>query len=242
MIVIPAIDLKEGKCVRLIQGRKELVTVYSDDPVSMARHWAGLGAELLHIVDLDGAFTGSQNNFDVIIAIRKAIDISLQVGGGIRDIDTIKKLIALGIDRIIVGTSAVSAPDMVKKACELFPGKVLVGVDASDGKVAVKGWEEVTEFDALDFARTMQDYGASSIIYTDISRDGMLTGPNISATARMVNELEMPVIASGGISSIEDIDALLQIKDLWGAITGKALYTGTLSLKVAIETAKKKNE
>jgi phosphoribosylformimino-5-aminoimidazole carboxamide ribotide isomerase len=240
MIVIPAIDLKDGKCVRLLQGKKDMVTVYSEDPVSMARHWAGLGAELLHLIDLDGAFTGNQDNFDVIAAIRKAIDIPVQVGGGIRDYKTVERLIGLGIDRTILGTSAVKDPDMVKKACERFPGKVLVGVDASDGKVAVKGWEEVTELSAVDFAKKMQDYGASSIIYTDISKDGMLTGPNISATAGMVQELGIPVIASGGVASILDIDALLQIKDLWGAITGKALYTGALSLKVAIETVKRK--
>jgi phosphoribosylformimino-5-aminoimidazole carboxamide ribotide isomerase len=239
MIVIPAIDLKDGKCVRLLQGKKDMVTVYSEDPVSMARHWAGLGAELLHLVDLDGAFTGNQDNFDVIAAIRKAIDIPVQVGGGIRDYETVERLIGLGIDRAILGTSAVKDPDMVKKACERFPGKVLVGVDASDGKVAVKGWEEVTEHSAVDFAKKMQDLGASSIIFTDISRDGMLSGPNISAMAGMVKELRIPVIASGGVSSIGDIDALLEIKDLWGAITGKALYTGALSLKVAIETAKR---
>ncbi len=238
MIVIPAIDLKDGKCVRLLQGRKEEVTVYSDDPVAMAEHWAGLGAELMHIVDLDGAFTGEQKNFEVIKAIRKAVNIPVQLGGGIRDIGRIEKLINLGIDRTIIGTSAAKEPDMIKEACERFPGKVLVGIDAKEGKVAIKGWEEVTELDAISFAKKMQAYGVAGIIYTDIARDGMMTGPNVEAMAGMVNELDITVIASGGVSSIDDIESLMKIKDLWGVITGKALYSGALSLKVAIETVK----
>jgi phosphoribosylformimino-5-aminoimidazole carboxamide ribotide isomerase len=235
MIVIPAIDLKDGKCVRLLQGKKEAVTVYSDDPVSMAKRWVGLGAELLHVVDLDGAFTGEQKNFDVIMAIRKAINIPIQVGGGIRNIEVIEKLINLGIDRTIIGTSAANEPDIVKRACEKFPGKVIVGVDAKDGKVAVKGWEEVTGWGDIEFAKKMEAKGIAAIIYTDISRDGMLSGPNLDAMARMVNELKIPVIASGGVSSIDDIKSLVRIKNLWGVITGKALYSGALDLKEAIE-------
>ncbi len=238
MIVIPAIDLKDGKCVRLLQGKKEEVTVYSDDPVSMAKHWVDNGAELLHVVDLDGAFTGKQKNFDIIVAIRNAIDIPIQVGGGIRDVKRIEKLINLGIERTIVGTSAANESDMLKKACERFPGKVLVGVDAKDGKVAVRGWEEVTELDAIGFAKKMGADGAAAIIYTDISRDGMLTGPNINAMTQMVEALEIPVIASGGVSSIDDIKNLMKIKNLWGVITGKALYSGALDLKEAIEITK----
>ena len=238
MIVIPAIDLEDGKCVRLLQGRKEEVTVYSDDPVSTAELWAGLGAELMHIVDLDGAFTGEQKNFEVIKAIRKAVNIPVQLGGGIRDIGRIEKLINLGIDRTIIGTSAAKEPDMIKEACERFPGKVLVGIDAKEGKVAIKGWEEVTELDAVSFAKQMQACGAAGIIYTDIARDGMMTGPNVEAMAGMVNELQIPVIASGGVSSIDDIESLMKIENLWGVITGKALYSGALSLKVAIETVK----
>lgn len=238
MIVIPAIDLKGGKCVRLLQGKKEAVTVYSDDPVSMAKHWVNIGAELLHVVDLDGAFTGEQKNFDVIVAIRKAIDIPVHLGGGIRDMERIEKLINLGIDRTIIGTSAVNKPDMVKKACEKFPGKVLVGIDAKDGKVAVKGWEEVTEWGAIEFAKKMQTDGATGIIYTDIARDGMLSGPNLDAMAKMVKALKIPVIASGGVSSIDDIKNLMQIKNLWGVITGKAIYSGTLDLKEAISVTK----
>lgn len=238
MIVIPAIDLKDGKCVRLLQGRKEDVTVYSDDPASMARHWAAFGAELLHVVDLDGAFTGDQKNFDKISAIRKAIDIPIEVGGGIRDLQRIEQLVSLGVDRVIIGTAAASDPEMVRNASDKFPGRVLVGIDAKDGKVAIKGWVEMTEFGAIDFARKMQDAGTAGIIYTDISRDGMLTGPNLGAMEAMVNSLNIPVIASGGVSKISDVEDLMKINNLWGVITGKALYEGTMDLKQAIEITK----
>jgi phosphoribosylformimino-5-aminoimidazole carboxamide ribotide isomerase len=241
MIIIPAIDLKDGKCVRLLQGKKEEVTVYSDNPAAMAKHWASLGAELLHVVDLDGAFTGEQKNFEKIKAIREAIDIPIEVGGGIRDIERIEKLISLGVDRVIIGTSAAKNPDMVKKACIRFPGKVLVGIDAKDGKVAIKGWEEITEFGAITFAKKMQDAGAAGIIYTDISRDGMLSGPNIDAMENMVSAVDIPVIASGGVSKIDDIKSLKKINNLWGVITGKALYAGTLDLKEAIKIIKEGN-
>lgn len=235
MIVIPAIDLKDGKCVRLLQGRKEDVTVYSDNPAEMAEKWVDLGARLLHVVDLDGAFTGEQKNFDSISEIRKAIHIPIEVGGGIRNIGRIETLIDIGVDRTIIGTSAAKDPDMVKNACEKFPGKVLVGIDAKDGKVAVKGWVEITELGAIDFAKQMQDNGAAGIIYTDISRDGMLTGPNIEAMAKMVKAVDIPVIASGGVSKPDDIKNLKKIENLWGVITGKALYSGALDLKAAIE-------
>jgi phosphoribosylformimino-5-aminoimidazole carboxamide ribotide isomerase len=238
MIVIPAIDLKDGKCVRLLQGKQEEVTVYSDDPAAMAKHWVSLGAELLHVVDLDGAFTGEQKNFDKIKAVRDAIDIPIEIGGGIRDLGRIEKLVSLGIDRVIIGTSAAKNPDMARRACEKFLNKVLVGIDAKDGKVAVKGWVEVTELDAIAFAQKMREAGAAGIIYTDISRDGMLSGPNIEAMAKMVSSVDIPVIASGGVSRLDDIKTLNQIKDLWGVITGKALYEGTMDLKQAIEITK----
>ena len=238
MIIIPAIDLKDGKCVRLLQGKKEEVTIYSDDPASMARQWAGLGAELLHVVDLDGAFTGEQKNFEKIREIREAIDIPVELGGGIREIKRIEELIGLGVDRTIIGTSAAKNPDMVREACERFPGKVIVGIDAKDGKVAVKGWVEVTELDAIEFAEKMANLGAAGIIYTDISRDGMLTGPNLDAMAEMVRSVNIPVIASGGVSSLDDIKNLQQIKNLWGVITGKALYSGAMDLKEAIKLTK----
>ena len=238
MIVIPAIDLKDGKCVRLLQGKKEEVTVYSDDPAEMARHWVELGAKLLHVVDLDGAFTGEQTNFHTIRDIRRSIHIPLQIGGGIRNIRRIEKLINLGVDRTIIGTSAVKNPEIVKEACDAFPGKVLVGIDAKEGKVAVKGWIEITELDAIEFAKEMEGMGAAGIIYTDISRDGMLTGPNIDAIEKMVTSVKIPVIASGGVSKIDDIKNLMQIDNLWGVITGKALYSGALDLKQAIEISK----
>ncbi len=238
MIIIPAIDLKDGKCVRLLQGKKEEVTVYSDAPAAMAKHWASLGAELLHVVDLDGAFTGEQKNFEKIKTIRDAINIPIEVGGGIRDVERIEKLVSLGVDRVIIGTSAAKNPDVVSRAHEKFPGKVFVGIDAKDGKVAVKGWVEVTEFDALEFAKKMESLGASGIIYTDISRDGMLSGPNINAMEKMVRAVNIPVIASGGVSKIDDIRSLMQIKNLWGVITGKALYAETMDLKEAIRIAK----
>jgi len=238
MIIIPAIDLKDGKCVRLLQGKKDEVTVYSDDPAEMARKWQDLGAELLHVVDLDGAFTGEQKNFDKIKAIREAIDIPIELGGGIRDVESIEKLISLGVDRTIIGTSAAKNPEVVEDACKKFPGQVIVGIDAKDGKVAIKGWVEVTELDAIEFARQMEAIGAAGIIYTDISRDGMLTGPNIEAMAKMTESVKIPVIASGGVSKLDDIKALMQINNLWGVITGKALYSGALDLKEAIALTK----
>lgn len=238
MIVIPAIDLKDGKCVRLLQGREEDVTVYSDDPAAMARHWEELGAELLHVVDLDGAFTGEQKNFDKIKAIREAITIPIELGGGIRDIERIEMLINLGVDRTIIGTSAARNPEVVEEACRKFPGKVVVGIDAKDGKVAVRGWVEVTELDAIDFARQMESIGSAGIIYTDISRDGMLSGPNIEAMSRMVESVKIPVIASGGVSKLDDVKNLMQIKNLWGVITGKALYAGSMKLEDAIAITK----
>jgi phosphoribosylformimino-5-aminoimidazole carboxamide ribotide isomerase len=237
MIIIPAIDLKDGKCVRLLQGREEDVTVYSDDPAAMAQHWVELGARLLHIVDLDGAFTGEQKNLEKIREIRKTIHIPLELGGGIRTVEKIGELINLGIDRAILGTSAAKDPDMVREACSRHPGKVLVGIDARDGKVAVRGWVETTELDAIDFARQMEDAGAAGIIYTDISRDGMLTGPNVEAMGRMVKSVDIPVIASGGVSKLDDVRALMEIEDLWGVITGKALYSGSMDLEQAIKLA-----
>lgn len=234
MIIIPAIDLKDGKCVRLLQGKKDEVTVYSDNPAEMAKKWVDMGARLLHVVDLDGAFSGEQKNFERIREIRKAIQIPIQLGGGIRDIAKMEQLADIGVDRMILGTSAAKDPDMVARACEKFESRVLVGIDARDGKVAVKGWVEVTELDAIKFAKDMESAGAAGIIYTDISRDGMMTGPNIDAMAKMVKSVKIPVIASGGVSKLEDVENLMQIKDIWGAITGKALYSGAMDLKSAI--------
>ncbi len=237
MKVIPAIDLKGGKCVRLLQGRAEDATVYSDDPAATARRWESSGAKLIHIVDLDGAFTGEQKNIEAIRSIRSAVSCELELGGGIRDLSRIDMLIALGINRVILGTVAAEKPELVREACAKHPGRVLVGIDAKDGKVAVKGWVEVTDHEAVTFAKAMQQAGAAGIIYTDIARDGMLTGPNLEAMRKMVESVSIPVIASGGVSKVEDIVNLCEIGGLWGVITGKALYAGTLDIIEAIRTA-----
>ena len=237
MLVIPAIDLKGGQCVRLLQGKKDAVTAYSDDPVATAKLWESCGAKLLHIVDLDGAFTGNQKNLNAIIRIRQSVKIALQVGGGIRKIGNIIKLFSAGIDRIIIGTAAIEDPEFLTDSCNRYPGRILIGIDAKDGMVAIRGWEEITSLNARELAKRLEIVGAAGIIYTDISRDGMLSGPNIEATREMVESVKIPVIASGGVSCIEDIKNLVQIKNLWGVITGKAIYSKALSLKEAIKFA-----
>jgi phosphoribosylformimino-5-aminoimidazole carboxamide ribotide isomerase len=237
MRIIPAIDLKDGKCVRLAQGRAEDMTVYSDDPASTARKWVDAGAELIHLVDLDGAFSGKQKNLDAIRNIRKAVDVELELGGGIRNLDTIESLIGLGINRVILGTVIAKDPDILSKASRKNPGKILAGIDAMEGMVAVRGWVEVTEHRAVDFAKVVEARGAAGIIYTDIKRDGMLTGPNIEETRKIADAVEIPVIASGGIKSTEDIRGLMEAGNIWGAITGKAIYSGSLDLREAIGLA-----
>ena len=234
MLVIPAIDLKEGRCVRLLQGRKEDATVYSDDPVATALKWESMGAKRLHVVDLDGAFSGNQKNLESVLKIRKAVAMEIEVGGGIRDMARIDQLLSEGINSVILGTLAVENPALVKEACAKYPIGVMVGIDARNGDVAVKGWVEVTSVKAKELAVRMQDFGCAGVIYTDIAKDGMLSGPNIEAVQEMVYSLTIPVIASGGISSIDDIRNLVRIKGLWGAITGKAIYSGTLDLKEAL--------
>jgi phosphoribosylformimino-5-aminoimidazole carboxamide ribotide isomerase len=238
MLVIPAIDLKDGQCVRLLQGKKEVVTTYSDNPAATAKRWEACGARLLHIVDLDGAFAGNQKNLNAIIRIRKSVRSALQVGGGIRKIGNVMKLISAGIDRIIIGTAAIEDPEFVTYSCNKYPGRVLIGIDAKDGMVAIKGWEEVTSLTAKELAKRLEIVGTAGIIYTDIARDGMLSGPNIEATREIVESVKIPVIASGGVSCIDDIKNLMQIKNLWGVITGKAIYSGSLDLKEAIEISK----
>jgi phosphoribosylformimino-5-aminoimidazole carboxamide ribotide isomerase len=235
MLIIPAIDLKDGRCVRLLQGRADAVTVYSDRPEDVAKRWQELGAKVIHVVDLDGAFSGTQKNIEGIKNIRRAVSVDIELGGGIRDMERIEMLLGLGINRVILGTVAIERPELVKEASRRFPGRIIVGIDAKDGLVAVKGWVEVTSVKAKELALKMEEYGAWGIIYTDISRDGMLTGPNIEAIREMVEAVNIPVIASGGVSSIDDIKRLKEIKGLWGVITGKALYTGAIDLKEAIE-------
>jgi len=234
MLIIPAIDLKDGVCVRLKQGRKDAVTVYSRDPAATAKKWENMGAKVLHVVDLDGAFTGNQQNLNRIIEIRKSVKMVIQVGGGIRDINTVDRLISAGISRVIIGTAVIEDPSFVMQACNQFPGKIFIGIDAKDGKVAVKGWEEISSIDARELAKRVETAGVAGIIYTDIARDGMLSGPNIPALEEMVRTVNIPVIASGGIASIGDVKNLMQINNLWGAITGKAIYSGSLDLKEAI--------
>ncbi len=241
MLVIPAIDLKDGQCVRLQQGKKDAVTVYSRDPVATAKKWESYGARVLHIVDLDGAFTGEQKNLESILRIRKSVKLIMQAGGGIRDIVTVDRLVSAGINRVILGTSAIEDSSLVVEACNKFPGKVLVGIDAKQGKVAVKGWEEVSSIGAKELAKRVETVGVAGIIYTDISRDGMLTGPNIPALEEMVNAVDIAVIASGGVATIEDIRSLFKIKKLWGVITGKAIYSGSLDLKEAIRLSEEKS-
>lgn len=240
MLIIPAIDLKDGKCVRLEQGLMDKATVYSDDPATTAKHWEAQGAELLHVVDLDGAFAGRPKNLDAIKAIRNAITMPIEVGGGIRDVATINALVSIGIDRIILGTAAVENPAFVREACEKFAGKIIVGIDAKDGLVAIKGWAEVTKVKAADLAKQMQEYGVIAVIYTDIKRDGMLSGPNIDATKALADALHIPIIASGGVSTMKDIQDLMNIRysGVSGVITGKAIYSGSLNLKDAITFVK----
>lgn len=240
MLIIPAIDLKEGKCVRLEQGLMDKATVYSEDPATTAKHWESQGAELLHVVDLNGAFAGAPKNLDAIKAIRGAIRIPIEVGGGIRDIATIETLVSIGIDRIILGTAAIENPAFVREACEKFPGRIIVGIDAKEGLVAIKGWAEVTKVEAIDLALKMQDYGVIAVIYTDIKRDGMLSGPNIEATKALAKALHIPVIASGGVHTMKDIENLMTARHagVSGVITGKAIYSGSLNLKEAITFVK----
>lgn len=241
MIVIPAIDLKEGKCVRLEQGLMEKDTVFCDSPADQAREWVRQGAELLHIVDLDGAFAGEPKNRASIEAIAKAIAIPTQLGGGIRDIPTIETYLSLGIGRVILGTAAQRNPELVEDACRLFPGRIVVGIDAKNGMVAVQGWAEVTGVTAVDLAQRFEGYGVAAIIYTDIARDGMMQGPNIEATRALAEAVSIPVIASGGVSSLKDIENLMAIEasGIAGVITGKAVYTGAINLAEAVTLTKR---
>jgi len=240
VIILPAIDLKEGKCVRLEQGLMDKDTVYSDDPGAQARLWQEQGGEYLHIVDLDGAFAGVPKNKAAIRAIVDAIDIPCELGGGIRDLATVEAYLELGVDRVILGTIAQQNPELVAEACRQFPGRIVVGIDAKNGLVAVRGWADVTETKATDLARQMEDYGVAAIIYTDIARDGMMQGPNIEATKALAESIRIPVIASGGISSLDDIRNLQAIESagIVGAITGKAIYSGALDLREAVRVAK----
>jgi phosphoribosylformimino-5-aminoimidazole carboxamide ribotide isomerase len=240
MLLIPAIDLKDGKCVRLRQGRMDEDTIFSDDPIAVAGKWVAAGAKRLHLVDLDGAFAGKPKNADIITAIVAAFpDVPVQIGGGIRDEDTIQAYLDAGVEYVIIGTKAVNAPHFVRDIAMEYPRRIIVGLDAKDGKVAIDGWSKLSRHDVIDLAQHFEEDGVEAIIYTDISRDGMMSGVNVEATARLARAIRIPVIASGGITNIDDIRALGAVAGdgIIGAITGRAIYEGTLDFAEAEKLA-----
>jgi phosphoribosylformimino-5-aminoimidazole carboxamide ribotide isomerase len=244
VLVIPAIDLKDGRCVRLKQGDMKTATVFSDDPVAMAKHWADQGARRLHVVDLNGAIAGRPKNDKVIRDMITSVGdrMPIQLGGGIRDLDAIEAYIDAGVTYVIIGTAAVKNPGFLSDACYAFPGHVIAGLDAKEGKVAVEGWSKMTGHDVVDLAKKYEEYGVEAIIYTDIGRDGMMTGINIDATLRLAQALKTPLIASGGLNSVKDVEAIcakLVPEGVIGAIAGRALYEGKLDLKAAQAAADK---
>lgn len=243
MLIIPAIDLKDGKCVRLQQGDMDSATVFSEDPVAMARHWAAQGARRLHIVDLNGAVAGKPRNEKVIREMISAVGdtLPIQLGGGIRDLDTIESYIDAGVGYVIIGTAAVKNPGFLHDACYAFPGHIIVGLDAKDGKVAVEGWSKMTGHDVVDLGKKFEDYGLEALVYTDIGRDGMLTGVNVEATLKLAQAIKIPIIASGGLSSVKDVQAVCKLvpEGIVGAIAGRALYEGKLDFKKAQAAADK---
>ena len=241
MLLIPAIDLKDGQCVRLKQGVMSDATVFSDDPVKVALHWRDQGARRLHLVDLNGAFAGKPKNLAVVRDILEAVgnDMPVQLGGGIRDLDTIEKYFDLGLKYVIIGTAAVKNPGFLHDACDAFPGQVIVGLDAKDGMVAIDGWAKVTTHNVIDLAKRFEDYGVNSVIYTDIGRDGMMNGVNIDATVKLAQALTVPVIASGGLTDLEDVRKLCAVEGegIEGAITGRAIYEGSIDFAAAQDLA-----
>jgi phosphoribosylformimino-5-aminoimidazole carboxamide ribotide isomerase len=241
MILIPAIDLKDGQCVRLKQGDMDQSTVFGEDPSEMALKWVEQGARRLHLVDLNGAFAGKPQNYSAIKSILQAVgdEIPVQLGGGIRDLDTIEKYVDGGMRYIIIGTAAVKSPGFLKDACSAFGGHIIVGLDAKDGKVATDGWSKLTGHEVIDLAKKFQDYGVESIIYTDIGRDGMLSGINVEATVKLAQALSIPVIASGGLAGMADIESLCALagEGIEGVICGRAIYTGDLDFEKAQERA-----
>ena len=237
MLLIPAIDLKEGQCVRLQQGNMDKATVFSDDPAEMARQWLTQGARRLHVVDLDGAVAGKLKNEKALKAILAEVggEIPVQFGGGIRDLNTIERLLDDGLSYVIIGTAAVKSPGFLRDACIAFGGHIIVGLDAKDGKVALNGWSKLSGHDVIDLAQRYADYGVEAIIYTDIGRDGMLQGVNVEATVKLAQATSIPVIASGGMASIKDINALCEVEHegITGVICGRAIYTGDLDFAAA---------
>jgi phosphoribosylformimino-5-aminoimidazole carboxamide ribotide isomerase len=233
--IIPAIDIRQGRCVRLYQGDYEQETVFSDDPVEVALQWQSLGIPRLHIVDLDGALSGEVYNLDIITEIASAVLVPTQLGGGIRQLETIEQLLKAGIERVILGTAAVEDPELVKQACQRFRESIIVGIDARDGYVSTHGWRKETELKAIELAQSMVKLGVRRFIYTDINRDGTLTEPNFAATAELINAIRVPIIASGGVSSLNHL-RMLRALGAEGAIVGRALYTGDIDLKEALAT------
>lgn len=241
MLLIPAIDLKNGQCVRLKQGLMDEATVFSDRPAEMGRHWVEQGARRLHLVDLDGAFAGEPKNFEAIkeILAVSSKDVPVQLGGGIRDLNTIEKYLGLGLSYVIIGTAAVKNPAFVREACKEFAGHIIVGLDAKDGMVAIDGWATVTQHHVIDLSKQFEDDGVNSIIYTDIGRDGMMSGVNIEATVKLAEAVDIPIIASGGLTDLEDIKALCAVQEsgVAGAITGRAIYEGSIDFAEAQKLA-----
>ena len=238
MILYPAIDLKDGAAVRLVHGEMDSATVFNDDPAAQARSFVEAGCEWLHLVDLNGAFAGTPVNAAPVEAILKACDVPAQLGGGIRDMATIEAWLDKGLARVILGTVAVENPQMVRTAARAFPGQVAVGIDAREGRVATKGWAEETDVDATDLARSFEDAGVAAIIYTDINRDGAMGGPNVAATDALARAVDIPVIASGGVSSLNDLTRLKATGVIAGAISGRALYDGAIDLTAALSALK----
>ncbi|MFK7751466.1 MAG: 1-(5-phosphoribosyl)-5-[(5-phosphoribosylamino)methylideneamino]imidazole-4-carboxamide isomerase [Sedimentitalea sp.] len=238
MILYPAIDLKDGQAVRLLRGEMDAATVFNDDPAAQAKSFVDAGCEWLHLVDLNGAFAGTPINAAPVEAILAACKVPAQLGGGIRDMATIDRWLDKGLARVILGTVAVENPDLVREAARLFPGQVAVGIDARDGRVATKGWATETDVDSTDLARSFEDAGVAALIYTDINRDGAMQGPNVDATAALARAVSIPVIASGGVSSLTDLQALKSTGVIQGAISGRALYDGALDLRQALTALK----
>jgi len=236
MLIIPAVDIKNGRCVRLLQGRMEDETVFSENPAAMARKWADAGAELIHVIDLDGAFAKHPQNSDAVQKILDTVDVPIQLGGGIRNLETVEKYMQMGVQRVIIGTEAVQHPDFVMQACSAFPNQIVLGIDARNGHAAIDGWAQTTQIRAIDLAKQFENCGLAAINFTDIYRDGMLAGPNLKEIQDFAEAIKVPVVASGGVSTLTDVHNLLALRSagVRGVIIGKALYSGALDLHEAI--------
>ncbi|MBF0225083.1 MAG: 1-(5-phosphoribosyl)-5-[(5-phosphoribosylamino)methylideneamino]imidazole-4-carboxamide isomerase [Desulfobacterales bacterium] len=242
MLVIPAVDIKDGKCVRLLQGRMDSETVFSNEPSDMAIKWASYGAEIIHVVDLDGSVQKKPKNLASIEKIIKSVTVDVHVGGGIRNLDTIEMFLSIGVKRIVIGTEAVKNPSLVKEACKKFEGRIIVGIDAKNGLAAIEGWTHNTDVSAIELAKQFEGFGVWAINFTDIKRDGMKTGPNIEETKHLAESVSIPIVASGGVSTIDDIKNILEIEKygVIGVITGRAIYDGTLNLDEAVKLVNSK--